>query len=96
MAVPWYRWEGPDLILQLHVQPRAKNEGLAGVSEQGLKVRLTTPPVDGRANEVLKNLLSREFHVPKHAIVLEKGLSGRNKQVRIHSPKHLPIAVPMA
>jgi uncharacterized protein len=90
----WYRWDGPDLVLQLHVQPRASHEALAGVSEQGLKVRLSTPPVDGRANEALQALLSREFGVPKAHVLLERGASGRRKQVRIRSPRRFPAVLP--
>jgi uncharacterized protein len=90
----WYRWDGTDLVLQLHVQPRARREGFAGVSEQRLKVRLAAPPVDGRANEALQTLLSREFAVPKVNVVLERGDSGRHKQVRIRGPRRLPAAIP--
>jgi uncharacterized protein (TIGR00251 family) len=90
----WYRWDKTDLVLQLHVQPRASSEGLVGVTEQGLKVRLTTPPVDGRANQALQHLLSREFAVSKADIVIERGISGRHKQVRIRSPRRLPVQIP--
>ena len=86
----WYRWDGADLVLQLHVQPRASREGLAEVSAHGLKVRLTAAPVEGEANEALRKLLAREFGVPKTDIELERGSSGRHKQVRIHSPRRLP------
>jgi len=93
MPTSWYRWDGSDLVLELHVQPRASSEGLAGVSEQGLKVRLATPPVDGRANEALQTLLSREFGVPKAHIVLERGASARRKRVRIRAPRRLPAII---
>jgi uncharacterized protein len=86
----WYRWDGPDLILQLHVQPRASREGIAEVTPHGLKIRLTAAPVEGEANEALCALLAREFSVPKREIVLERGSSGRHKQVRIPSPRRLP------
>ncbi|HKQ30796.1 MAG TPA: DUF167 family protein [Burkholderiales bacterium] len=89
----WFRWDGPDLVLQLHVQPRASREGLADVGPRGLKVRLTAAPADGKANEALQNLLSRAFEVPKAHIVLEKGASTRIKQVRIHAPRRLPAVL---
>lgn len=87
---PWYRWDGPDLVLQLHVQPRASRDGFAGVTPQGLKLRLTAPPVDGDANAALIKLLAGEFGVPKADISLERGATGRHKLVRVRSPRRLP------
>ena len=92
----WYRWDGADLVLQLHVQPRASREGLAEVGARGLKVRLTAAPVEGEANEALRKLLAREFRVPKADIELERGSSGRHKQVRIRAPRHLPAQLKLA
>jgi hypothetical protein len=86
----WYRWDGVDLVLQLHVQPRASREGLAEVSAHGLRVRLTATPVEGEANAALRKLLAREFRVPQAHIALERGATGRHKQVRIHHPRRLP------
>ena len=86
----WYRWDGADLVLQLHVQPRASREGLADVSAHGLKVRLTAAPAEGGANAALRKLLAREFRVPQADIGLERGASGRHKQVRIRDPRRLP------
>jgi uncharacterized protein (TIGR00251 family) len=86
----WYRWDGTDLILQLHVQPRASREGFAGITGHGLKVRLNAPPVDGEANAALLRLLAREFGVPRAAIVLEHGENTRHKRVRIRAPARLP------
>jgi hypothetical protein len=86
----WYRWDGPDLILTLHVQPRASREGFAGVTPHGLKVRLTAPPVEGEANEALRALIAREFGVPKSDVTLARGASGRHKQLRVRTPRRLP------
>ena len=91
----WYRWDGTDLILQLHVQPRARREGFAGISERGLKVRLTAPAVEGQANEALHGLLAHEFGVPQGAIVLERGATGRHKQIRVRSPRRFPPDLPL-
>jgi uncharacterized protein len=96
MALPWFRWDGADLILQLHVQPRASREGFAGVSERGLKVRLTAAPTDGQANEALQTLLSHEFGVPKSRVSLDRGATGRHKQVRIAAPSKLPPDLPLS
>ncbi len=86
----WFRRDGSDLILQIRVQPRASNDALAGVIGDCLKVRLTAPPVEGRANEHLIAYLAKLFGVPKNSVILERGASSKRKQLRIRSPKKLP------
>lgn len=86
----WCRWDGPDLILQVQVQPRASREAVAGVIGDHLKIRLTSPPVEGRANADLIALLAKLFGVPKNQITLLRGEASRRKQLRIHVPKKLP------
>jgi uncharacterized protein (TIGR00251 family) len=88
--VGWFRREGPDLILQIRVQPRASADAIAGVMGDCLKVRLTAPPVEGKANEHLIAYLARLFGVPKSRVILERGDSSKHKQLRICSPQKLP------
>jgi uncharacterized protein len=86
----WCKWEGGDLILRVRVQPRASRDGIVGPQQGSLKVRLTTPPVEGRANEHLISLLSGVFGVPARQVTLLSGHTGREKRLRIESPKTLP------
>lgn len=86
----WFRREGADLVLQIQVQPRAKSDTIAGVIGDCLKVRLTAPPVDGRANEHLVAYLAKQFGVPRSHVVLERGASSKRKLLRILSPQKLP------
>lgn len=86
----WFRRDGSDLILQIRVQPRASADAIAGVMGDCLKVRLTAPPVEGKANEHLIAYLARLFGVPKSQVVLERGDTSRHKQLRICSPQKLP------
>lgn len=86
----WFRQEGTDLILQIQVQPRASRDAVAGVLDGHLKIRLTTPPVDGRANEHLIAYLAKLFGVPKSGVILERGDASRRKLLRIRSPKKRP------
>lgn len=89
----WYSWDGTALILHLRVQPRASRDEFAGVHGQQLKIRLTAPPVDGKANRTLLKFLAKSCGVPTAQVTLLSGESGRNKRVRIENPRILPAAV---
>lgn len=86
----WFRRDGSDLILQIRVQPRASSDAIAGVMGDYLRVRLTAPPVEGKANEHLIAWLARLFGVPKSRVILERGAGAKYKQLRIRSPRKLP------
>jgi hypothetical protein len=79
----WQRRDGEDLILLLRVQPRASRNEIAGPYGDRLRVRVAAPPVDGEANAVLLRFLAQTFGVPPADVRLERGQTGRNKQVRI-------------
>lgn len=68
--------------IQLKVIPGAKKNLVK--EENGLvKVYLTAPPVDGKANKALINVLAEHFNVKKNGIEIIKGLKSRNKTVNI-------------
>lgn len=94
MNRPWWHWEGGTLILELHVQPRASRDEVAGVHGERLKIRLTAPPVGGRANTQLVRFLAGSFRVPTTAVSIESGASGRDKRVAIRAPRSIPPWLP--
>ncbi len=65
----------------MRVQPRASRDGLGGVREGALVVRLTAPPVEGAANAALLKLLAKALGLPPSALELLRGQSGRDKLV---------------
>ncbi len=70
--------------LTVRVIPRAHRDELAGLLEDGtLRIRLTAPPVDNKANEALIRFLARLLRVPKHKIEIIAGHSSRNKLVSV-------------
>jgi hypothetical protein len=77
------RRDGGDLLIEVRVQPRASKTGFAGMIGERLRIRLQAPPVDGRANAALVEFLSVAFGVPRAGVTIERGLSGRDKLVRI-------------
>ncbi|MDQ2190389.1 DUF167 family protein YggU [Vibrio anguillarum] len=82
--------EGEDLILKLYIQPKASRDSIVGLHDEELKIAITAPPVDGKANAHLTKFLAKQFKVAKGLIEIEKGELGRHKQVRIHSPQVIP------
>ena len=69
--------------LDVRVIPRASREGLAGTRDGRLLVRVSAPPVDGRANAAVQALLAKACGVPKGAVSVVRGESSRDKRVRI-------------
>ena len=68
--------------LQLKVIPRSSQNKLVQFCNETLKVKIMTPPVDGKANEKVINFLSEEFKIKKSKIEI---LLGRNSRIkRIH------------
>lgn len=70
-------------IFVVHVVPRASRNGIEGEHAGALKVRLTAPPVDGRANEALRRILAERLDVPVSAVRIVAGGSSRTKRVSI-------------
>lgn len=52
----WFRRDGPDLILSVHVQPGASRAGIVGLHGDALKARVTEAPRDGLANRDVSGL----------------------------------------
>lgn len=69
--------------LGVHVQPRAARSEIVGVHGDALKVRLTSPPVDGAANEALVKFLADTFAVGRRAVRIVAGEHSRSKIVEI-------------
>jgi len=78
------------LVLNVHVQPRARAPGVDGLHGQRLRVRLAAPPVDGKANEELISLLARAFDLPRRAVTLTQGAHAATKTVELAAPRVLP------
>ncbi|MBI5462016.1 MAG: YggU family protein [Gammaproteobacteria bacterium] len=90
----WYHWDGADLILAVHLQPRARQDEIVGAHGDRLKIRITAPPVDGKANAHLIRFLATICGVPISAVELLAGTSGRDKRLRIRAPRTLPPPLP--
>jgi uncharacterized protein len=69
--------------LPVRVHPGAKRNAINGTHGGALKVSLTTPPTDGRANAALIEFLAERLGVPRARITLLTGAASRTKTLRI-------------
>jgi uncharacterized protein (TIGR00251 family) len=69
--------------LAIRVQPRAKRTEVAGERDGAVVIRVNAPPVEGKANEAVCKLIAQRLGVPKTAVQIVRGSSGRDKLVRI-------------
>ncbi len=90
MNMPPVRMQGTALLLEQQVHPGAAGYGIVALHGVPLKVRISPPPVDGRANQHLMEFLARSFDVPRARVVLLRGESGRSKSVRVEAPGRIP------
>lgn len=81
---PWScsRKDG-NVLLRVYVQPKASKNEIVGLHGDALKIRLTSPPVDGKANKALVAFIARILSVPKRQVTLHSGQQNRNKVLKI-------------
>lgn len=70
-------------IVPVRVHPGARINAITGVHDGALKISLTTPPTDGRANEALIAFLAERLRTPRARITLLTGATSRSKTLRI-------------
>lgn len=66
------------------VQPRASRNEIVGIREGALHIRVTAPPVDGRANDTVGRLIAAAVKVPPSSVECLSGHRGRRKRLLVH------------
>ncbi len=77
-------------MLSCYIQPKSSRDEIVGLHGNSVKIRITAPPVHGKANTQLIKFLAKIFGVSKSSITIASGESGRNKVVRVSNPRKLP------
>jgi len=72
---------GATFAVRLH--PRAKRNAITGTLGDALKLSLTAPPVEGRANQACIGFLAEVLRLPRSSVTIAAGHGSRNKLVRI-------------
>ena len=77
----WYQTGSDGTTIHVHAQPGAKRTEVAGLYGDCLKLRLSSPPVDGKANECLIEFIARRLGVKRNQVSIIRGISARRKTV---------------
>ena len=71
------------ITFSIKVHPRARKNAITGVVGDALKLALTAPPVDGKANQAVIEFFADLFAIPRSSVTIASGETSRNKVVRI-------------
>jgi uncharacterized protein (TIGR00251 family) len=77
------RIEHGGVSFTVKVHPRARRTGVTGALGDALKLSLTAPPAEGRANQACVEYFAGLFHVPRASVTIAAGETSRTKVVRV-------------
>jgi uncharacterized protein (TIGR00251 family) len=83
----WLKAIADGTVVSLHIQPRASKNEIIGEQNGALKVRLTSPPVDGAANKLCCEFIAKLCGVAKREVSIVSGEKSRHKRVLISGVK---------
>ena len=75
------RADGVSFAVKVH--PRARKNAITGAVGDALKLALTAPPVDGKANQAVVEFFADFFQIPRSSVTITSGATSRLKTVRI-------------
>ena len=67
----------------IKVQPRARKNAITGTVGDALKLALTAPPVEGKANQAVIEFFADFFEIPRSSVSIASGETSRNKVIRV-------------
>ena len=79
------------VTISVRVHPKARRERISGLIGNALKLDLTAPPVEGRANEACIHFFADFLKVPRSSVTIAAGIGSRNKVIRISGTSVLAV-----
>src|SRR5207302_810300 len=78
--------------LSVRVHPGARKNSVTGVHADAVKIALTAPPADGKANDALIAFLADALRLPRGRVALVAGATSRAKMIRITGKSAADVA----
>jgi uncharacterized protein (TIGR00251 family) len=72
-----------EVLIKIYLQTKSSRNEIVGSYRDGIKVKVTAPPIEGKANEALIRLLAKELGISPSCIEILKGHHSREKTLRI-------------
>ena len=69
--------------VEIRLQPRGGRDAVVGERDGAVLIRISAPPVDGKANAALIAFVSKLLGVPKSSVTIVRGEASRNKVIRV-------------
>ena len=92
----WLKSVADGTVVALHAQPRASKNEIVGEQDGALKVRLTSPPVEGAANKLCCEFIAKLCGVPKRDVSIQSGDKSRHKRLLVMGLKVGEVQVALA
>lgn len=70
--------------INIKVKPNSKQQKIEAITEDNFVIHLKSPPVDGKANKELIEILATKFKVTKSQIIIKSGLTSKTKLIEIN------------
>ena len=78
--------------IEVTLTPRASRNEIVGIADGVLRVRVTAPPVDGKANAALRKLIAKRLGVAQSKVTIERGERGRRKLLGVEGVDRAQVA----
>jgi uncharacterized protein (TIGR00251 family) len=72
-----------EVLVKIYLQPKSSKNEIVGPYRDGIKVKVTAPPIEGSANKTLIRFLAKELEISSSSIEIIKGHHSREKTLRI-------------
>ena len=80
-----------EITIKVYLQPKSSKNEIIGPYRDGIKVKVTAPPVEGKANEALVRFLAKEWKISPSQIEIINGHHSREKTLRISNSNALTL-----
>ncbi len=80
----YFKIAGNDIVIKVKIVPGSSKNKIVGVYNDALKITITAPPVEGKANKKCITYLAKYFDVAKSKVEIISGKSCKNKLIKIY------------